>query len=342
MKPQRILALVPEGHEPPASIEGYEEHELQDWKMEYDVITALRHRAHDVRVLSVTSNLGLIREIVNDWKPDIAFNMLEDFHGVPVYDHHLAGYLELLRLPYTGCNPRGLMLARDKALAKKLLSYHRIRVPHGVVFEWGRVVRPPKSLSYPRLVKSTVAEASTGISDASVVHTPDELVERVVQLQEAAGSDVMAEEFVPGRELYVGVVGNQRCKTFPIWELIIANLPTDTPNIATESVKFDLEYQDKMGVRTEAATNLPDGAAERIHKLSRRVYKALSLSGYARLDMRMTESGDVYVLEANPNPQLALDEDFARSALAAGMEYEELVEQIVRLGLQFRAGWKHQ
>jgi len=340
VKTHRILALVPEGHEPPPSIEGYAEDEVQDWKMEYDVITALRHRDHEVRVLSVTSNLGLIREVVNDWKPDIAFNMLEDFHGVPVYDHHLAAYLELLRVPYTGCNARGLMLARDKGLAKKLLSYHRIRVPHGVVFEWGRVVRPPKSLSYPRLVKSTVAEASTGISTSSLVHSAKELLDRVVELQEAAGSDVMAEEFVPGRELYVGVLGNQRVRTFPVWELIIANLPEDTPNIATEQVKFDLEYQDKMGVRTEAAKNLPDGAAERIAKLARRVYKALSLSGYARLDMRMTAEGDVYVLEANPNPQLALDEDFARSALAAGLEFEDLIEQIVRLGLQYRAGWK--
>lgn len=340
MKRCRILALVPEGHEPPPSLQGHDPKAIQDWKMEFDVITALRARDHEVRVLAVTSNLGLIREVIADWQPDIAFNMLEDFHGVPVYDHHLAAYLELLRVPYTGCNARGLMLARDKSLAKKLLTYHRVRVPHGVVFAWGHVVRPPKALTYPRLVKSTVVESSTGICQASVVAGPDELTERVVMLQERSGSDVMAEEFVPGRELYVGVLGNQRPTVLPVWELIIANLAEDAPNIATERVKFDLEYQRKMGVRTEAARNLPDGAADRIAKLARRVYKALSLSGYARLDLRMTAASEVFVLEANPNPHLARDEDFAASAAASGVEYEDLVEQIVRFGLQYRAGWK--
>ena len=340
MKRCRVLALVPEGHEPPATLDDLEPQRRQDVKMEFDVVTALRAHEHEVRVLAVTSNLGLIKEVVADWQPDIAFNMLEDFHGVPVYDHHLAAYLELLRVPYTGCNARGLMLARDKSLAKKLLTYHRVRVPHGVVFEWGHVVRPPKSLTYPRLVKSTGVESSTGICQASLVDGPAELTERVVMLQERSGGDVMAEDFVPGREFYVGVLGNQRPTVLPVWELIIANLPADAPNIATERVKFDLEYQQKMGVRTEAARGLPDGAAERIARLARRVAKALSLSGYARLDLRMTDAGEVFVLEANPNPHLARDEDFAASAAKGGIEYEDLVEQIVKLGLQYRAGWK--
>jgi D-alanine-D-alanine ligase len=308
-----VLALVPAHAIPPDSLSGQSPEEIATWRMEYDVISTLRKAGHAVDVVGVTDNLGHIREAIHDHpdgKPDIAFHMLEEFAGVPVYDHHVAGYLELQRMPYTGCNPRGLMLARDKVLAKKILHYHRIPVPQGAVFQWGRVVRPPKRLVYPQIVKSVVDESSTGLTQKSIVHTPEELTAQVVQLQEACGHDVMSEEFIEGRELYVGVLG------------------------------IDVAYQKKIGVKTRAADPLPNGLAERIPKLVRRVYRRLHLSGYARLDLRVTGDGRVFVLEANPNPDLSAPEDFAKSAAAAGVTYPKLIEKILRLGLRYRAEWK--
>jgi D-alanine-D-alanine ligase len=349
VKPLRVLALVPAHAIPPDSLEGHSKEAIAKWRMEYDVISTLRASGHTVDVVGVTDNLGHIREAIHNTgpdpdnpiaKPDVAFHMLEEFAGVPVYDHHVAGYLELMRMPYTGCNPRGLMLARDKALAKKILHYHRIPVPQGAVFPWGRVVRPPKRLVYPQIVKSVVDESSTGMTQKSIVQTPEELTERVVQLQESCGHDVLSEEFIAGRELYVGVLGNDRLQVFPTWELFMPNLRDDAPMIATAKVKFDLEYQKKIGVVTRAADPLPNGLAERIPKLIKRVYRKLHLSGYARIDLRVTDDGRVYVLEANPNPDLSAPEDFAKSAEAAGLSYPKLLEKILRLGLRYRAEWK--
>lgn len=343
MKPLRILALVPAHAIPPDSLAGHSAEAIATWRMEYDVISTLRAAGHAVDVVGVTDNLGHIREAIHDHpegKPDLAFHMLEEFAGVPVYDHHVAGYLELQRMPYTGCNPRGLMLARDKALAKNILSYHRVPVPQGKVFPWGRVVRPPKRLVYPQIVKSVVDESSTGMTQKSIVHTPKELVERVVKLQEACGHDVLSEEYIAGRELYVGVLGNDRLQVFPTWELLMPNLREDAPNIATAKVKFDLEYQKRIGVETREAEALPDGVAERIPRLVKRVYRTLHLSGYARVDLRVRDDGRIYVLEANPNPDLTAAEDFAMSAAAAGTDYSSLLAKILRLGLSYRAEWK--
>jgi D-alanine-D-alanine ligase len=273
-------------------------------------------------------------------RPQVAFNMLEGFHGVPVYDHHVVSYLELMRTPYTGCNPRGLMLSHDKELAKKILSWHKVPVPSWSTHPYGRKVRPPKDARYPKIVKSVTDESSTGISQASVVHSESELVERVRFMHESFGVDAMAEDYVDGRELYVGVLGNQRLRTFPTWELFLHRLREDAPRIATARLKFDIKYQERVGAETRAADPLPEGLAERIPRLARRVYRALSLSGYARLDMRLDDEGRLFVLEANPNPDLAEDEDFAKSAAADGLAYDALVQRIIRLGLRYRAEWQ--
>jgi D-alanine-D-alanine ligase len=149
------------------------------WKTEHDVTTSLRDMGHEIRIVGVKDDLTVIRRAVEDWKPHIAFNMMEHFHELGAFDHNVVSYLELLRVPYTGCNPRGLMLARDKALSKTLLSYHRVPVPDFAVVRVGRKVRRPKRMSFPLIVKSLTQEASIGISQASVVHDDKELAERV-------------------------------------------------------------------------------------------------------------------------------------------------------------------
>jgi D-alanine-D-alanine ligase len=342
MRKQRVLALVPKGGAPPDSLDGFSPDEIQKWRMEFDVVTALRAVGHEVRVLDVELDLGKIRTAIDDFQPQLAFMMLEGFHGVPVYDQHVVAYLELMRVPYSGCNPRGLMLAHDKALAKKILSWHRIPTPGWRVFPWGRVVKPPKSLRYPQLVKSTTDESSAGISQASVVHNDEELIKRVLFVQENWNADALVEDYIDGREIYVGVMGNLRLQTFPPWELLLENLRSDAPMIATEKVKFDLTYQKKVGVVTKRAEGLGAAGEKQLQSLAKRVYRRLGLSGYARMDFRLDAEGRPYLLEANPNPDLSSAEDFAASASAAGLEYEQLIDRIVGLGLQYRAKWKAQ
>jgi len=336
----RIVVLMHDGLIPPDSLTKEHDRETAEWKSEYDVVSGLRALGHDARPIGVSYDLTPIREAIVDWKPHVAFNLLEEFHGVAVYDQHMAAYLELMRQPYTGCNPRGLMLSHDKALSKKILTYHRIDVPEFAVFPRGQKVRRPKNLEFPLLVKSATEDASLGIAQASVVSNDAKLQDRVAYLHDQLATDALVEQYIEGRELYVGVLGNQRLRTFPAWEMSFSGMPEGTAHIATAKVKWDHKYQKKYGIATGAAKDLPVGAAERLDKLSKRIYKTLALSGYARMDFRLTPEGKFYVLEANPNPNLAQGEDYAESAAHAGMEYGELLQQILNLGLQYRAEWK--
>ena len=338
MKRRRILALIPEGQIPPDTVEGLSDQQVLDVKMEYDVVTALQNLGHEVSCLDVRYDLTPIREAVESFKPHIVFNMLEEFHGIAAFDQNVVAYLELLRQAYTGCNPRGLVLARDKALAKKILTYHRIPTPRFAVVPRGRKVKTHKRLTFPLIVKSTIQDASAGISQASIVANLEQLEKRVAFVHESTESDALVEEYIEGRELYLAVLGNVRLQTFPIWEIQLDTLPEGAPRIATEKVKFDAEYQKKHKIQTGPAKDLPEGMAERIAKVGKRIYKRLGLSGYARIDLRLRESGEIYVLEANPNPDLSMDEDFALACEAGGLKYEPLVQRIVTLGERWRAG----
>jgi D-alanine-D-alanine ligase len=335
----RVLLLTHEDLVPPETLEGHSEKEIQEWRTEYDVVQTLRKLGHEVRVLGLRDDLSKVRHQIEEWKPHIAFNLLEEFHGVALYDQHVVSYLELLRQPYTGCNPRGLMLSHDKSLCKQILSYHRILTPKFVVYPQRRIVKPTKRLQYPLLVKSVSEEASLGISKASMVTSDEKLKDRVQFIHDQVGSDALVEEYIEGRELYVGILGNQRLQSFPIWELVFTKTDEKTPLIATAKVKWDIRYQQKIGVETHAAKELPDNVASSIIKQCVRTYRALSLTGYARIDLRLAADGRAFVLEANPNPNLAASEDFAASAKAAGMDYEALLQRVVTLGKSYKAAW---
>jgi D-alanine-D-alanine ligase len=320
---------------PPESLDGHGVSRVE-WKTEYDVVATLRKLGHDVMPLGVKSDLGVIRSAVEAWKPHIAFNLLEEFDGVAVYDQNVVSYLELLHIPYTGCNPRGLMLARDKVLSKKLFSFHRISFPEFMVVSQGRTVKRPKCLAFPLIVKSVTEEASLGISQASIVQDDEKLKERVAFIHQSIGTGALIERYIEGREFYVGVLGNGHLRVLPVWELKMDKLPEDARRIATERVKWSRKYQDKYGINSEEAKNLPEGKAEEIQCLAKRVYRTLGLSGYARIDMRMDGSGQLYVLEANPNPQIAHREDFADSAERADYTYEDLLQELLNVGLRWR------
>jgi len=335
MKRLRILVLMHKDLVPPESLNGHKP-EQAEWKTEYDVVTTLRKLGHEVRPLGVKSDLGVIREAVEEWKPHIAFNLLEEFDGVAVYDQNVVSYLELLGVPYTGCNPRGLMLARDKVLAKKIFSFHRIPFPDFIMVRQGRTVRRPNWLSFPLIVKSVTEEASLGISQASIVADDEKLKERVAFIHHSVGTGALIERYIEGREFYVGLMGNGHLHTFPVWELIMDKMPEDARRIATERVKWSRKYQDKYGIRSGEAKNLPEGKGEEIQHLAKRAYRALDLRGYARIDIRMDGDGKLYVLEANPNPQIAHDEDFADSAEKAGYSYEALLQELLSIGLRWQ------
>jgi D-alanine-D-alanine ligase len=320
---------------PPEQLNG-QDLQAVEWKTEYDVVSTLRKLGHEVTALGVKSDLEVIRGAVEQWKPHVAFNLLEEFDGVAVYDQNVVSYLELLHVPYTGCNPRGLMLARDKALSKQVMSYHRIPYPEFMVVPLHRMVRRPKWLAFPLIVKSVSEEASLGISQASIVEDEDKLRERVAFIHDSVGTGALVERYIEGRELYVGVMGNAHLQVLPVWELVMDNMPEEAKRIATERVKWSRKYQDKYGIRSGEAKNLPEGAADKVQHLAKRVYRALGISGYARIDMRMDGGGNIYVLEANPNPQIADDEDFAESARKAEVPYKNLLQELIHIGMRWR------
>ena len=335
----RVLILCDPEFIPPPESHGMSEAELAaaKWKMEYDVFATLYNVGHEVRVAGVHDDLSDIKSAVDEFKPHVAFNMLEGFRNFHCFDQHVVSYLELIQQPYTGCNPRGLTLTRDKAVTKKILAYHRIKVPAFAVFPRRRPVSKPRRLPFPLMVKSVNVEGSVGIAQASIVRDEEQLRERVRLIHETLDTSAIAEQFVEGREIYVGVIGNQRLKSFPPWEMVFDKAPDDMPVIATNKAKFDLAYQKRWGITTRAASEagLPEGFAATADRLSKKIYRLLGLTGYARLDYRMTDTGDLYLLEANPNPQLGFGEDFAESAEAAGVHYEQLIQQIVNLALAY-------
>lgn len=336
MRKLRVLAMMHEALIPPENQTGVDLG-TAEWKTEYDVVTTLREMGHEVQTVGVRSDLAVIRNAIDEWKPHITFNLLEEFDGVAVFDQNVVAYLELLRVPYTGCNPRGLMLARDKALSKQILAYHRIAVPEFAVFPIGRPVRRYKRLAFPLIVKSVSQEASLGIAQASIVDNEDKLQERVAFIHKSVGTDAIVERYIEGRELYVGVMGNARLEVFPVWELLLKGMPDEARQIATARVKWSPKYRKKYRIKSREATGLPEGMPRRIQNLARRVYRNLHLSGYARIDMRLDANGKIYVLEANPNPEIAYGEEFAESAEKAGISYELLLQRVLNLGLRWRS-----
>lgn len=336
MSKLRVLALMHRHLIPPEAIEAGTDITAAPWRTEYDVVSTLTAMGHEVRNLAVHDDLGDIRRASEEWKPHIAFNLLEGFDDITIFDQNVVSHLELLKLSYTGCNPRGLLLARDKSLSKKLLAYHRIPVPEFEVCRIGRPIRRPKRLPFPLIVKSLTQEASIGISQASVVDSDEKLKERVTFIHESIRTAAIVEQYIEGRELYVGIVGNQALQVLPVWELFFTNMPDGAKRIATDRVKWSVKYQKKYGIDSGPARELPQEKCDEIQHLCKRAYRALELSGYARIDLRMDDAGNVWVLEANPNPQIARGEDFAASAENVGLSYEAVLQRIMNLGLRWQ------
>jgi D-alanine-D-alanine ligase len=331
----RVVVLCHEDLRPPDTLEGYSDTEIDAWRTEYDVVRALRELGHEIQVVGVSDDLSPIRSVAEGFAPHVLFNLLMEFRDVGSFQAHVTSYLELLGLHFTGCHSRGILLTRDKALCKKILRYHRVPTPRFAVFPRGAAVRARRDLSFPLIVKSVDEEASLGIAQASVVSDLEHLRERVEFVHRSIGTDAIAEEYIEGRELTQSILGNQRLRAFPLWELVFKNLPEGSLPIATARAKFDRAYQARVGIDSGPADAIPAASAERIARLCKRAYRALGLAGYARLDLRLTESGQVYVIEINSTPDVKEGEDFAASAAASGIAYPQLIQRILSLGISW-------
>lgn len=328
----RVLVLMHPDLVPPDDVGRMADQRVAEMKTEYDVVQALEKLGHTVIKLGVTDEIRAIRTTIEREKPHVVWNLLEEFQGEAVLDQNVVAYLELMGVPYTGNNPRGLLLARDKALSKQLLAYHRIRVPRFAVFPRSRKVKRPRRLEFPLIVKALDEDSSIGISQASIVHDDEKLVERVAFVHDKVRSNAIAEQFIPGRDVYVAVIGNDRLLVLPPQELVFKNKEHDDQRIATEKAKHDVAYQEKWGIDVTTSKEL--AGDRRVVQLCKRIYRTLRLEGYARLDFRQDADGHLWFLEANPNPDIARYEEVACAAEVAGIAYEELIQRFLGYALQ--------
>ena len=305
----------------------------EDWKTEANVLAALRELDHDTDHLAIFDDLDLLRQKLQGFGPDVIFNLADQFKNNRAFDQNIVSFLEMHGVPFTGCGSTGLTLCKHKGISKKILGYHRIRVPEFVTIARGKRIARPKRLRFPILVKPLKEEASYGIAQASFVENDEQFRERVQFIHEKCDNDVIAEEYIEGRELYVSILGNHRLQVFPIRELVFKEVPPDEPKIATYKAKWDEEYRKRWGLQNRFAEGIDPAVAARIEQICKRIYRLLTIDGYARLDLRLTSNNEVYFIEANPNPILAVDEDFAQAALKASLPYPQLIDRIVRLGL---------
>ncbi len=305
-----------------------------DWKTEANVLGALAELGHTVEHLAIFDDLDLLRQQLQRFEPDLIFNLADQFKNNRAFDQNIVSFLEMHGVPFTGCGSTGLTLCKHKGIAKKILSYHRIRTPEFTVIPRGKRPARPKRLRFPILVKPLKEEASLGISQASFVETDEQFKERVQFIHEKTDNDAIAEEYIAGRELYVSVLGNHRLDVLPIRELVFKEVPPDEPKIATFKAKWDEEYRKRWGLQNQFADGLDPAVARDIAQTCKRIYRLLTIDGYARVDLRVTPANEIYFIEANPNPILAADEDFAQSALKAGLNYPQLIERIIRTGLK--------
>jgi D-alanine-D-alanine ligase len=298
---------------------------------EADVMESLLRLSHNVETLAVFDNVAHIVEKLKTWVPDVVFNLSESFHQDRAHEPNIPALLELMNVRYTGAGPDALLLCKDKAIAKKVLAYHHVRVPGFVVSHRTSPLRRLKRFKFPAFVKPRYEESSDGISKASFARDESEALERAQFVHQKFDCDALIEEYIEGRELYISVLGNRRLTVFPPREVFFENMAPDVPKFATYHSKWNDAYRKKWGITNGPARELAPEVEKDLRKLGRNVYSWLKIRGCGRLDVRLTPKGELFVIEANPNPALARDEDFAQSAAAAGMDYDALIAAILEL-----------
>jgi len=312
-----------------------EEFKDEDCKAYSEVYRALKRNGHDVRLLAIHDDIRPLLDEIEEKKPDVVFNLADIFDSRTRLDKNVAWLLEMLGLVYTGATPASLLVCNNKAISKQILSYHRIKIPNFHTFYKNqRIHRPKKKLKLPLIVKPLCEEASRGISQASIVDNDEALDERVKFIHHNMGMDAIAEEYIDGREFYVSMIGNRRINVFPLREVKFGQVPEEEPRVATYKAKWDPEYRKRWGIKNVFAGRLPEGWEDKIVKTCKRAYRALNLECYTRFDVRVMPDGQVYVIEANVNPNLESEDEFQLSANKAGIQFGDLVQKIIELAFQ--------
>jgi D-alanine-D-alanine ligase len=301
----------------------------EDKPTEADVLESLRRLGHEVETLAVFDNVTRIVDKLTSFGPDVVFNLSESFYHDRAHEPNITALLDLMKVRYTGSGSDALLLCKDKALAKKVLAYHHVRLPHFVVSHRAHPLRRLRRFAYPAFVKPVCEDASDGICRASFAKDEKEAIERARFIHQKFNSDALIEEYIEGRELYLSVLGNNRLTVFPAREIFFDQMPEDAPKFATFHAKWNDSYRKKWGITNGPAKPLPEGVPSHLSELARKVYRLLKIRGFGRIDVRLTATGDVYVIEANPNPCLAQDEDFAQSACLGGVSYDTLIQEIL-------------
>lgn len=296
---------------------------------EADVLDCLQRLGHEADTLAVFDDVACIVEKLKSFGPEVVFNLTESFHCNRALEPNIPALLDLMRVKYTGTGACGLMLCKDKALAKKVLAYHRVRVPHFVISTESRPLKHLRRFVYPAFVKPVGEESSDGIAKASFAKSEEEALERARFIHEKFHCDALIEEYIDGRELYLSVMGNRKLTALPPREIFFHEVPDDAPKFATFKAKWDDRYRKKWGIQNGPAKELAADVEERLARLARKVYRVLNIRGFGRIDVRLTPAGEIVVIEANPNPSLACEDDFAQSAAAAGMPYDVLIQKIL-------------
>lgn len=304
-------------------------------EMEYQVAGALLERGHDVLLVGVHNDPRAVPDHCAAWKPDIVVNCSESFLGDGSLDYVCATLLEACGHHYTGSSPLALQVTRDKAMSKKILAYHGVKVPDFVVYRTREQVTDAPPLAFPLIVKPLAADASAGIAHASVVDDVPALADRVAFVHERFRQPALVEQFITGRELYAGMLGNdERLQILPLTELVFdkeKNEPEE--RIATQAAKWTDAYRKRRGIRTVFARPVSAVARERIESACRAAGRALWLRDYARIDFRLTDDDEVWVLEANANPFISKGHEMANSAAKVGLSYPDFIEGIVQEAL---------
>lgn len=292
------------------------------------VAEALRRRGHEVMTLGVHDDLQALQQGLKAQRPDLVFNLLEMFGDDATADYPVAALLDLMKFRYTGSGPGEMFLTQDKVLAKKILAFENIPFPRFAVFSTASTLETGGNLRLPLFVKPSRMDASIGIGAQSLVHDTISLMKRVVAIHEEVGDAALAEEYIEGREFYVGILGNSDAIALPPIEMDFSGLPDGAPHVADSAAKWDESSVAFKGTRSVLA-DVPDELKARLQKVSLDAYRALRVKDYGRVDLRLTDTGDIYVLEVNASCYLESSAEFATAAKAVGIEYDDLIGRIV-------------
>lgn len=265
---------------------------------------------------------------------DLIFNLTESYAGDDTKEMNVAAYMDLLGIPYTGAGPHAHFLAQDKATAKKMFAFHGIRTPYFATAYRGNIDHA-HDVNFPLIVKPQSEDGSIGIDAEAVVTGVKELMERVEYVQNEFDSPALIEEYIEGREIYAAILGSyERTEVLPLVELDLSKLPEGTPRIASRDVKFEKDSPAYKLTKSKIAEDLDEQTVQMLSETALSAYRAVKLRDYGRIDMRLTPAGDVYVIEANPNPWLSSKHEFAMAAKKSGRSYTQLIEQIVGMALE--------